>query len=209
MDTAEDARAYDLMDHTAVNRLFVDDFLAIWSGINPILDVGTGTAQIPIALCRQSDTARVVAIDLAGEMLTVAQRNVARASLQKRIRLEACDAKSLPWADGTFLAVMSNSIVHHIPEPGAVLAEMVRVLAPGGALFVRDLLRPDSEEALRHLVQSYTVGCDDYQRQLFADSLRAALTLAEVRALAVSLGIDAAEVRQTSDRHWTWATHKK
>ena len=69
MDSADEARDYDAMDHGAVNRAFVADFLAIWDGLNPILDVGTGTAQIPIELCRQAATARVTGIDLAEYML--------------------------------------------------------------------------------------------------------------------------------------------
>src|SRR5439155_11509082 len=72
MDTAEEARDYDAMDHATANRVFDADFLAVWNGRLPILDVGTGTAQIPLELCRQSPTARVTAIDVACEMLAVA-----------------------------------------------------------------------------------------------------------------------------------------
>ena len=43
---------------------------------------------------------------------------------------------------------------------------------------------------------------------MFADSLHAALTLDEVRALVAALGFDPAGVRQTTDRHWTWAARK-
>jgi len=46
MDTAEEAVDYDTMDHGAVNRVFVTDFLAVWGQTNPILDVATGTAKI-------------------------------------------------------------------------------------------------------------------------------------------------------------------
>src|SRR5262249_40434281 len=141
MDSAAEARDYDAMDHAAVNRAFAADFLAVWDGLNPILDVGTGTAQIPIELCRQAPTARVTGIDLAEHMLRVGRENVKRAGLTDRICLERCDAKHAPFADGAFAAVISNSIVHHIPEPAAVLADMVRLVRPGGRLFVRDLLR--------------------------------------------------------------------
>ena len=82
-------------------------------------------------------------------MLAVGRDNVERAGLHDRIRLERCDAKRLPHTTGAFGAVISNSIVHHIPEPAEVLAEMARVTAPGGVLFVRDLLRPDDETTLR------------------------------------------------------------
>jgi ubiquinone/menaquinone biosynthesis C-methylase UbiE len=204
MDSPEEARDYDAMDHAAVNRAFVTDFLAFWDGRSPILDVGTGTAQIPVELCRQAPAAQVVAIDLAEHMLRVGRENVRRAGFAARLRLECCDAKSVPFAAGTFAAVISNSIVHHIPEPGRVLAEMVRVLAPGGGLFVRDLLRPPDEATLQRLVALYAGDANAHQQQMFADSLHAALNLAEVRDLVRGLGFDPETVRQTTDRHWTW-----
>jgi ubiquinone/menaquinone biosynthesis C-methylase UbiE len=204
MDTPEEARDYDAMDHATVNRAFVADFRAAWDGRGPVLDVGTGTAQIPVELCRQHAGARVTAIDMAEHMLAAGRANVRRAGLEDRIRLERCDAKALPYPDAAFGAVVSNSIVHHIPEPGRVLAEMVRVAAPGGLLFVRDLLRPLDEAALACLVDLYAAGANDHQRQMFADSLRAALTLDEVRALVAGLGCEPGAVRQTTDRHWTW-----
>ena len=128
MDSPEEARDYDAMDHAAVNRRFVADFLAVWGGEggNPILDIGTGTAQIPIELCRTAPTASVVAIDLAAHMLAVGQENVRRAGMTDRLHLELCDAKRLPHASGSFAAVISNSIIHHIPEPGRVVARVAR-----------------------------------------------------------------------------------
>lgn len=209
MDSDQEAHDYDTMDHSAVNRVFVEDFLAVWDGgPGSVLDVGTGTALIPLELCRRDSRARVVAVDAAAAMLALARRNVAAAGLDASITLEQADAKRLPFADGRFAAVISNSIVHHIPEPRSVLAEMTRVLAPGGLLFVRDLLRPDEERMVATLVDRYAAGANDHQRQLFADSLRAALTIAEMRALAAALGFDPAGVRPTTDRHWTWVARK-
>src|SRR5687768_760546 len=106
MDSVEEAHDYDAMDHSAVNRVFASDFLAVWNNANPILDVGTGTAQIPIELCRQAEVARVTGIDLAEQMLLVGATNVERAGLKARIDLKLCDAKQMPFADGTFAAVI-------------------------------------------------------------------------------------------------------
>jgi ubiquinone/menaquinone biosynthesis C-methylase UbiE len=204
MDSAAEAHDYDAMDHATVNRVFVDDFQAAWDGRGPVLDVGTGTAQIPIELCRQVSNVEIVAIDLAEHMLTVGQENVRRAGLADRLWLQACDAKNMPFADASFAAIISNSIVHHIPEPDRVLLEMVRVRAPGGLLFVRDLARPADDAAVRSLVNTYAGDANPHQRQMFEDSLRAALTVAEVRELVAELGFDPATVQMTSDRHWTW-----
>jgi ubiquinone/menaquinone biosynthesis C-methylase UbiE len=207
MDTPDDARDYDAMDHSAVNATFAADFLARWGGCaDRILDVGTGTAQIPIELCKRCGfTSQVTAIDLADHMLALARRNVAAAGFDGQIRIEKADAKGFRYRDGEFEGVISNSIIHHIPEPFDCLAEVHRVCADGGLLFVRDLFRPPDEDTLRRLVATYAAGCNAHQTQLFADSLRAALTIEEVRELVGRLGYAAETVRATSDRHWTFA----
>ena len=208
MDTADEAREYDAMDHRTVNRAFVDDLLATGPLPADILDLGTGTARIPIELCRRSEDSRVMAVDAASHMLDLAHYNVEIAGLGERIQLAQVDAKRLPFPDGMFGAVVSNSIIHHIPEPLAVLRESVRVLAPGGLLFFRDLLRPDAETQLAQLVATYVGGESETAQRLFADSLRAALSLAEIRTLVDSLGFTPATVQATSDRHWTWTERK-
>jgi ubiquinone/menaquinone biosynthesis C-methylase UbiE len=204
MDSAAEADDYDAMDHSHVNQFFVNDFLHLQPTLQSLLDVGAGTAQIPIALCEKHPTVHVIAIDLAEHMLNVGRHNVERAGLTDRIRLQLCDAKRMPFAAATFDSVMSNSIIHHIPEPFAVFAEMKRVVKAAGLLFVRDLLRPRDEAELQAFVKKYAEGANAHQQQMFADSLRAALTLDEVRAMVTRLGFDTATVQQTSDRHWTW-----
>jgi ubiquinone/menaquinone biosynthesis C-methylase UbiE len=208
MDSAQEARDYDAMDHAAVNTVFVADFLSCWDGRNPVLDLGCGPAQIPIALCHRHAGIRVTGIDLAEAMLSVGRDNVRRAGLEERIHLGQCDAKRLPYPDGTFATVISNSIAHHIPEPAMVLAEAVRVCTLGGQLFLRDLLRPADAATLDRLVDQYAAGANAHQRQMFAASLHAALTLEEVRDLVSALGYDPLTVRQTTDRHWTWSVSR-
>jgi len=215
MDTPAEAIDYDRMDHALVNRVFVVDLLricpeaaAVGDEYLDVLDIGTGTAQIPIELCRRAAGVRVMAIDLAAAMLHLGRNNVEVAGLIDRIRLDLVDAKQLPYADGQFALVISNSIVHHIPEPLGVIREAVRVLAPGGLIFVRDLLRPVDEANVQQLVATYAAEANDHQRQLFDQSLRAALSLEEVRAIASAAGLSPAAVTQTSDRHWTLAARR-
>jgi ubiquinone/menaquinone biosynthesis C-methylase UbiE len=208
MDTPEEARDYDAMDHSVVNRAFVSDLLAGWDGVGLLLDVGTGTAQIPIELCRRDPSARVVGIDLSEPMLEVGRHNVSHAGFGGRIRLARQDASRLAFAEGSFAAVISNSIVHHLPAPEAALREMTRVLQPGGVLFVRDLLRPADDASVLSLLAAYAGSANKRQQAMFEASLRAALTLAEIRTLVANQGFEAESVRQTTDRHWTWQARK-
>ena len=100
MDTPEEALAYDVMDHREVNRIFVDDLLEALgpqiqdaSSMLKILDLGTGTALIPIELCRSTNHISVVAVDAADHMLQLARRNIEAAGLNDRITLLLADAK--------------------------------------------------------------------------------------------------------------------
>jgi ubiquinone/menaquinone biosynthesis C-methylase UbiE len=221
MDSPNEALDYDAMNHRAVNQSFVTDLLGAAAGPLAdyrqqleagtevgrfeVLDLGTGTAQIPIELCRQNDEVSVLACDLAASMLDLAIRNIDVAGFRQRILLSQTDAKELPYPDGRFAIVMSNSIVHHIPQPSVALREAVRVLAPGGLIFIRDLLRPGDDVTIRHLVATYAADGNQSQRDLFEASLRAALSLDEIRAIVAELGCPPERVVATSDRHWTWS----
>ena len=219
MDTAEDAHEYDAMDHSIVNAQFVTDLLQIltnWSNQQPdeartpvkVLDLGAGTAQIPIELARRAPHVEITAVDAAQSMLDLARENIAAANLTSRIKLVLADAKNLPFNSGSVPVVISNSIVHHIGQPQDVLAEAVRVTAPGGLLFHRDLARPNNEDELEHIVKTYAADATPYQRRLFANSLRAALTADEMGNLVAQFAADPESVQMTSDRHWTWAAVK-
>jgi ubiquinone/menaquinone biosynthesis C-methylase UbiE len=206
MDTPEEARDYDAMDHATVNARFVADFVAAHGGCRGglILDVGTGPARIAIALCQADPSARVLATDLAGTMLELARRNVAGSGLEARIQCVRGSARALPCPSGRFEAVISNSLVHHIPDPVPALAEMARLVAPGGTLFVRDLVRPGTRQEVDALVSAYAGDEPLAAQGLFRASLHAALTVTEVKDIARALGLPPEDVAMTSDRHWTW-----
>jgi ubiquinone/menaquinone biosynthesis C-methylase UbiE len=222
MDTLDEARDYDAIDHREVNGLFAGDALVALQQtglLTPnshchVIDIGTGTARIPIELVRRAREAGVAkglvvaAVDLAAEMLVVAKENVAAAGMADVIRLERLDVKTLPYPDERFVAVLSNSIVHHIPEPAEAIAEAVRVTRPGGLLFFRDLRRPIDQSELDRLVALHAAGGTESQRAMLAASLHAALTVDEMAAIVASLGFPPGDVRATSDRHWTWRSVK-
>lgn len=208
MDSSEEATDYDAMDHHQVNELFVQDLLAAVPNPQDVLDIGTGTAQIPVLLCKQRTNCRILAIDMAISMLELARYNIEAAGVIQQVQLAQMDAKQLTFPEEMFDLVMSNSIIHHIPDPEPVVAEITRVLRPGGHVFIRDLLRPDDEETCQHLVETYTGQSNAHQQEMFCNSLRAALTLEEIRQMVRKQGWAPETVQQTSDRHWTWSAVK-
>jgi ubiquinone/menaquinone biosynthesis C-methylase UbiE len=219
MDSEREAQEYNDMDHSVVNQRFVEELFRFVRDQNAVgadgeielgdvLDLGTGTALIPIELCRQDHECRVMAVDLAVSMLELARYNVEAGGMIERITLAQVDAKKMGYDRGAFDVVISNSIIHHIPQPLSCLREMVRVVAEDGLLFIRDLMRPEDTETLEELVVAYTGKESEYSQKLFRDSLHAALSLDEIRELVASLGFEPDSVKATSDRHWTWTAVK-
>lgn len=212
MDSEHEAQQYDDMDFAAVNALFVDQLLEFANSIESfdgelgdVMDLGTGTALIPIELCKRHEDCRVMAVDMAASMLDLAKFNVQVNLLDQRITLTQLDAKGLIFEDEMFDVSICNSLIHHLAQPELALSQIARVTREDGIIFVRDLLRPADESMLDHLVETYVSQESEYSQNMFRDSLHASLTLEEMREIVVELGFASDTVSATSDRHWTWA----
>jgi demethylmenaquinone methyltransferase/2-methoxy-6-polyprenyl-1,4-benzoquinol methylase len=92
-----------------------------------VLDVATGTGLVAAELLRRGF--RVTALDQSPEMLATA-----RARLEGRAELVEASAEALPFADGTFDHVTVTYLLRYVDEPGAALAELARVVRPGGVV---------------------------------------------------------------------------
>jgi ubiquinone/menaquinone biosynthesis C-methylase UbiE len=102
-----------------------------------VLDVATGTGRVPLLLAAQPwFGGQVYGIDIAPAMLARARAKAAAAGVSMCIILREGDAGSLPWPGQTFDLVTSLEALEFFPRPRRALAEMARVLRPGGALVV-------------------------------------------------------------------------
>ncbi|WP_017317461.1 class I SAM-dependent methyltransferase [Mastigocladopsis repens] len=204
MDSLEEAIEYDAMDFIEVNTTFAQEAITFGpQEMGLVLDAGTGPGRIPVLLCQMRPQWQVIAIDLAQSMLEIASQHIQQAGLLQQIRLELVDTKNLPYQDEQFDLVVSNSLVHHLPDPLPFFRELKRVLKPNGGIFIRDLFRPADETTMNALVNTIGAEYDAHQKKLFRDSLQAALTLDEVNQLISQVGLKRVKVYQSSDRHWT------
>jgi demethylmenaquinone methyltransferase/2-methoxy-6-polyprenyl-1,4-benzoquinol methylase len=101
--------------------------------LDTVLDVATGTAAVALELARQKDC-YVVGIDQSPEMLEVGKQRVLLAGATEKVRLEAGDARSLPFADGTFDGLTFTYLLRYVEDPAATLRELARVARPGAVM---------------------------------------------------------------------------
>ena len=97
-----------------------------------VLDVATGTGRLPLALIDHPVfQGRIIAVDLSYKMLKKAAQKIAH---DGRVSLLHCPAETLPFPDNAFDVVSCLEALEFMSNPGAVIAEIVRVLRPGGLL---------------------------------------------------------------------------
>ncbi len=211
MEGEDDASEYDEMDFSATDRLFAERAAEYAKSGAHIVDIGCGNAKIPIMIAEMTqqkfgatDSVRITGVEMSPSMRAAAERNRDKAGISaQKLEIVPGDAKKLPFPDGSSGMVVSNSVVHHIPDPRVMFREVGRLAGKTGAILIRDLVRPNSKEELDQLVQKHAVGWSPYQTKLFADSLHAALTLDEVRAMLEECGVGGVTVTQITDRHWS------
>jgi demethylmenaquinone methyltransferase/2-methoxy-6-polyprenyl-1,4-benzoquinol methylase len=112
------------------------------AGAVRILDACTGTADVAIAFARELPACKVVGIDLSGAMLAVGQRKVAHRRLDNRITLRRGDVLDIPFQDGEFDVVSVAFGLRNLPDYRRGIAEMARVLKPGGKLVILEFSPP-------------------------------------------------------------------
>jgi demethylmenaquinone methyltransferase/2-methoxy-6-polyprenyl-1,4-benzoquinol methylase len=141
------ARCYDFMNRLMTLgrdqawRRYVARQAALPQG-GLALDVATGTADLALALTRQSPHGRVVGVDFCLEMIDVGQAKVAAAGENPRIRFMIGDALQLPFTDGCFDAVTSGFALRNLADIPQAFAEMDRVVKAGGRVLCLEIARP-------------------------------------------------------------------
>jgi len=101
-----------------------------------VLDVGCGGGHLVLDLARRVPEARVTGLDLSAEQVERAESRATELGFSERVRFVRGSALSMPFDDGAFDVVVSVASIKHWPDQAAGLAECVRVLRPGGQLFV-------------------------------------------------------------------------
>lgn len=204
---------YDVMNDLmsmGVHRLWKRDFIGnsrIRHG-DHVLDLAGGTGDIAALLSRRVGKAgSVVLSDINAAMLNVGRQRMEDKGIVSNIEYSLANAESLPFADQQFDAVTMAFGLRNVTDRDAALAEMHRVLKPGGRALILEFSQV-GPEALKKLYDLYSfsvlpvlgklVAGDSDSYQYLAESIRQHPPQAELAAMMESAGFEAVQYRNLS-----------
>jgi len=203
MDDPEQARIYAAADFAEENQGFIDRFREYFPEFTEghILDLGCGPGDIPVRFARALPSCRITGVDASEPMIGLAGVAVKQAGLADRIAFRCERFQGVSLVEPVDAAV-SNSLLHHVPNPLQFWYRLRQLVKPGSPVLVMDLLRPDSPEEAQAIVDRYAAKEPEILRRDFYRSLLAAFTEDEVAAQLAEMNLSRLIVDVVDDRHW-------
>lgn len=154
------AETYDQLNHTlsfGFDKGWRRKGIAFLQPFSPqtILDIATGTGDLAISMYRTLKADRIVGADISEGMMEVGRRKVADAGYSEHITFEQQDCTALSYPDESFDAVTAAFGVRNFEDIEQGIAEMHRVLKPGGHLMILELSSPETFP-MKQLYQLYS-----------------------------------------------------
>ena len=203
MDDPEQALAYSQTDFSEENEYFVQEFCQRFPEFRSghLLDLGCGPADIPIRFVRSLPNCTVTGIDASTPMIALGEQAVIEAHMRDRVRL-CCESIQTARLPNPADAIISNSLLHHLPNPKDCWRAITRLAKPTAPVLIMDLLRPPSTIKAQAIVNHYAGQAQEILRRDFYNSLLAAFTLEEISAQLTDSGLGHFVVTQPDDHHW-------
>jgi ubiquinone/menaquinone biosynthesis C-methylase UbiE len=116
-----------------------------WKGDEKVLDIGCGRGLLLIGAAKRLQTGKATGADLwskhdlSGNSADAARDNATKEGVLPKVKIDTTDAQKLPYTDASFDVVLSANTLHTLAEPAKALAEIVRVLKPGGQVRIFDI----------------------------------------------------------------------
>ena len=204
MDSEAQTIAYAEADFDEANTLFTEYFLRRFDNLaatGQMADLGCGPGDITIRLAQALPGWSATGLDAGENMLRRARERLAREPVAPRVTFRHAYLPDPSLPARTWDAVVSNSLLHHLPDPMTLWDSVLQMGAPGAAVQVMDLCRPASEEDAQRLVDQYAADAPEILREDFFNSLLAAYTVDEVVDQLHEAGLHGLQVTMVSDRH--------
>ncbi len=203
MDDPKQAEAYARADFAEENQGFVDRFKEYFPEFSQgkLLDLGCGPADVPIRFAKLYPACQVIGIDASAPMIQLGELAVKKAGLTDRISLR-CERYEAVVGARIVDAAISNSLLHHLPNPLQFWQKLRQFVKPGAPVLVMDLLRPESPEEAQAIVDQYAANEPDILRRDFYNSLLAAFTEDEISSQLAKMNLTRLLIDVPDDRHW-------
>ncbi len=203
MDDPEQALVYAQADFEKENQGFVDRFREYFPDFSDghALDLGCGPGDIPIRFAQAFPACRITGVDASAPMVRLAEEAVQKAGLSDRITFR-CERFQDLAGTNIVEAAISNSLLHHVPNPLQFWHKLRLTVKPGSPVLVMDLFRPDSPEEAQAIVDRYASGAPDLLRRDFYNSLLAAFTEDEIASQLARMNLTRLLIDVPDDRHW-------
>ena len=204
MDEPEQAEAYANADFEAAHNAIVQTFSVVFpqlKELSNLLDLGCGAADISIRFARLFPQCKIDAVDGAKAMLEQAEYFIKQSALEHQITLHHQILPNCRLPNEKYAAIVSNSLLHHLHEPQHLWATVRQYSDANTAIFICDLLRPESKQLAQSMLEQYAKHEPEVLRHDFYHSLLAAFTLEEVEQQLQEAGIHGLQLDQISDRH--------
>ncbi len=203
MEDETQVLAYAAADFEEVNQGFLDRFREYFPEFTEghILDLGCGPGDIPVRFARALPSCRITGVDASEPMIRLAGVAVKQAGLADRITFRCERFQGVSLIEPVD-AVVSNSLLHHVPNPLQFWYRLRQLVKPGSPVLVMDLLRPDSPEEAQAIVDRNAAKEPEILRRDFYNSLLAAFTEDEVAAQLAEMNLSRLIVDVVDDRHW-------
>jgi ubiquinone/menaquinone biosynthesis C-methylase UbiE len=148
-----------------------------------VLEIGCGVGGTAIYLAEEAGC-QVIGVDLSPGMVARSTERVQRRGLTNQIRFLVADAQDLPFDDGTFDAVIDESVTAFVVDKARAVAEYVRVTKPGGHVGLNEVtwLKTPSSELVRYV--SFIMGGAEF---LKPDQWRSLLVEANLQEVVTSI----------------------
>lgn len=204
MDSEAQVDAYASADFSTSNQWFVDQLVERFQPRperGDLVDLGCGPGDICIRVAHALPAWQIEGVDAGANMLATARRVVAQSGLEKRIQFTLARLPDTALDTRAFDCVVSNSLLHHLPDPDTLWRAVRQVAAPGAWVQVMDLDRPETAEQADALVELHSGDEPEVLKADFRNSLHAAWRVGEVREQLDRAGLSL-DCEKVSDRHW-------
>jgi len=203
MNDPEQAKAYAEADFSEANQLFLALFEQTFPDHIPrqVVDLGCGPGEITLTFASRYSSCRITGIDGSPAMLKLARQRLRhQPQLASRISFR-CERLPIPEPFPCYDTILSNSLLHHLPDPLTLWQQIQAWGKPGGAVLVMDLKRPPSRKTAQAIVASHAADAPAILQKDFYNSLCAAFMEEEVKRQLKQSGLEDFQVRTVSDRH--------